>query len=424
VHYLRQAGIKALALSAYANAATRLEEGLAILGRLPETRSTLEQAIDLRLDLRSALILLANPERSLQVCDEAVRLAEKLGDSGRIGWTWAIKSGSLFTAFRRREAVTAAERACAVASETGNVPLWLRASCYLGVATVELGEFGRAEDALQQVISATIGAADRTHGTGNEHPAVVSRGFMAISLAMRGRFAEARRCSEDQLRVAESAGQPNLMVAACIHVGRVLSLNGDFHRAVEALVRGHSLAREWNLTMQVPGLTALLGCAHTWAGRGDTGLALLGKAMSELEPGKPAFLHVAVEMGEALAFLGRLEQALVCARHALGASREYGERPYEASALRLLGDIALAGDPGRLDSVAGAHYGDALTIAHAGGLRPLLAHCHLGLGKLYRRTGKGKEAHAHLTTATAMYLEMDMRFWLEKAEVELGPLHS
>jgi tetratricopeptide (TPR) repeat protein len=146
--------------------------------------------------------------------------------------------------------------------------------------------------------------------------------------------------------------------------------------------------------------------------------------MSELEPGKPAFLHVAVEMGEALAFLGRLEQALVCARHALGASREYGERPYEASALRLLGDIALAGNPGRLDSVAGAHYGDALTIAHAGGLRPLLAHCHLGLGKLYRRTGKGKEAHAHLTTATAMYREMDMRFWLEKAEVEPGPLQS
>ena len=420
VHYLRQAGIKALALSAYANAATSLEEGLAILGGLPETRSTLEQAIDLRLDLRTALILLANPERSLQVCDEAARLAEKLGDPGRIGWTWAIKSGSLFTAFRRREAVTAAERACAVASETGNVPLWLRASCYLGVASVELGEFGRADDALQQVVTATIGAADRTHVTGNEHPAVVSRGFLAISLAMRGRFAKARQCSEDQLRVAESAGQPNLMVAACIHVGRVLSLNGDFQRAVEILARGHSLAREWNLTMQVPGLTALLGCAHTWAGRGDTGLALLGKAMSELEPGKPAYLHVAVEMGEALAFLGRLGEALVCARHALSASREYSERPYEASALRVLGDIALAGDPGQLDSAAAAHYGDALAIADAGGLRPLLAHCHLGLGKLYRRTGNGAKAKEHLVTATTMYRGMGMNFWLEKADAELG----
>jgi class 3 adenylate cyclase/tetratricopeptide (TPR) repeat protein len=424
VHYLRQAGIKALALSAYANAATRLEAGLAILGRLPETRWTLEQAIDLRLDLRTALILLAEPERSLQVCDEAARLAEKLGDAGRIGWTWAIKSGSLFTAFRRREAITAAERACAVASETGNVPLKLQANCYLGVAAVELGEFGRADDALQEVVSATIRTADRTHLTGNERAAVTSLGFMAISLAMRGRFAEARRCSEDQLRIAESAGQPNLIVAACIHVGRVLSLNGDFHRAVEVLARGHRLACEWNLTMQVPGLTALLGCAHTSAGRSDAGWSLLEEAMSRLEPGKPAFLHVAVEMGEALAVLGRLEVALVCARHALSASREYGERPYEASALRVLGDIALAGDPGRLDSAAAAHYRDALTIADAGGLRPLLAHCHLGLGKLYRRAGERTKAEEHLSTATTMYREMGMAFWLEKAEAELTGAES
>jgi len=41
-----------------------------------------------------------------------------------------------------------------------------------------------------------------------------------------------------------------------------------------------------------------------------------------------------------------------------------------------------------------------------------------GLGKLYQRTGKPERAEEHLTTATAMYREMDMRFWLEKAEAE------
>ena len=48
-------------------------------------------------------------------------------------------------------------------------------------------------------------------------------------------------------------------------------------------------------------------------------------------------------------------------------------------------------------------------------MRPLVAHCHLGLGKLYRRTGKREQACEHLTTATTMYREMDMRFWLEQA---------
>ena len=52
------------------------------------------------------------------------------------------------------------------------------------------------------------------------------------------------------------------------------------------------------------------------------------------------------------------------------------------------------------------------------GMRPLVAHCHLGLGKLYRRTGKREQAQEHLTTATTMYREMDMRFWLEQAEAE------
>jgi hypothetical protein len=54
-------------------------------------------------------------------------------------------------------------------------------------------------------------------------------------------------------------------------------------------------------------------------------------------------------------------------------------------------------------------------------MRPLVAHCHLGLGKLYRRTGKSELAQEHLATATAMYREMDMRFWLEQAEVERQP---
>jgi hypothetical protein len=55
-------------------------------------------------------------------------------------------------------------------------------------------------------------------------------------------------------------------------------------------------------------------------------------------------------------------------------------------------------------------------------LQPRRAHCHLGLGTLYRRTGKRKQAEEHLTTATTMYREMDMRFWLEQAEVEMGGL--
>ena len=52
-------------------------------------------------------------------------------------------------------------------------------------------------------------------------------------------------------------------------------------------------------------------------------------------------------------------------------------------------------------------------------MRPLVAHCHLGLGKPYRRTGKHEPAWEHVTTATTLYREMGMTYWLEKAEAEL-----
>jgi hypothetical protein len=49
-------------------------------------------------------------------------------------------------------------------------------------------------------------------------------------------------------------------------------------------------------------------------------------------------------------------------------------------------------------------------------MRPLVAHCHLGLGKLYRRTGDRSKAQEHLTTATTMYREMGMGFYFTQAE--------
>jgi hypothetical protein len=62
-------------------------------------------------------------------------------------------------------------------------------------------------------------------------------------------------------------------------------------------------------------------------------------------------------------------------------------------------------------------------LAEPRGMRPLVAHCHhLGLGKLSRRTGKREQAQEHLTTATTMYREMDMRFWLERADAEMRKL--
>jgi tetratricopeptide (TPR) repeat protein len=115
---------------------------------------------------------------------------------------------------------------------------------------------------------------------------------------------------------------------------------------------------------------------------------------------------------------GRIDEANRHAREALALTHRLGARGSEAHALCLAGDVASTG--GAED--AEGYYREALALAGELGMRPLVAHCHLGLGKLDRRTGKRAQAQEHFTTATAMYREMDMRFWLDQAEAELRQL--
>jgi len=124
-------------------------------------------------------------------------------------------------------------------------------------------------------------------------------------------------------------------------------------------------------------------------------------------------------LGQAYLQLRRIEPALERARLALDLSRAQRERGHEAYAIELLGGIASYRESPN-EKVAQSYYCQAIALAKELGMRPLVAHCHLGLGKLYRRTGTREQAQEHLTTATTMYGEMGMTYWLEKAEAEMN----
>ena len=98
---------------------------------------------------------------------------------------------------------------------------------------------------------------------------------------------------------------------------------------------------------------------------------------------------------------------------------QHQERGNEAYALRLLGEIAAHRAPPDVDEAA-AHYRQALALAEELGMRPLQAHCHLGLGILYQRVGKREPARAALSTAIELLRAMEMTFWLPRAEAELA----
>ena len=130
--YGRQAGEKALTRSAHREAVEYCEQALGALSHLPETHETREQAIDLRLALRSALLPSGDFGRVLPYLREAEVLAEALDDPHRLGQVSGFLSIHFGNMGAYDHAITAAQRALALATATGEVVLHALANLNLG----------------------------------------------------------------------------------------------------------------------------------------------------------------------------------------------------------------------------------------------------------------------------------------------------
>src|SRR5262249_28193891 len=120
--YGRQAGTKAAEHSGYREARAYIEQALQALPHLPECRETLEQAIDLRLDLRQAFFALAALRSMFAPLHEAEVLAEALGDQRRLGYVSAALSHYFWAVGDQERALVAGQRALACAETLGDVP--------------------------------------------------------------------------------------------------------------------------------------------------------------------------------------------------------------------------------------------------------------------------------------------------------------
>jgi len=168
-------------------------------------------------------------------------------------------------------------------------------------------------------------------------------------------------------------------------------------------------------------MAVALGAAYTLRGRVADAVPLLTQALEQsVATGTVAFQALCgLSVGGAQLLAGRLEEAHTLAEQALVHAREHQERGNEAYALHLLGEVAAHRDPPESEQ-AEAHYRQALALAEELGMRPLVAHCHHGLGVLYRKLGRGAQARPELSAAIAMYRAMDMSFWLPQTEAALA----
>ena len=281
VAYLRHAGAKALARSANREAVGFFEQALAALQHLPETRETLEQAIDLRFDLRTALFPLGQFERIFDCLREAEGLARTLDDPRRLGQLSAYMCLNLSNTGHPTEALAFGQQAQAIAESLGDVPLQVTGNLYLGMACLVTGDFRRAEDVLLKVLQLLEGDLSRER-LGQAGP-VMARSLLTWVFADRGKFEEGIAHGQEGLRLAEALDHPYSLTYACWNLAYLHVNRGDLSHAVRLFERGLALSREWNLAVFSANNTAGLGYAYTLSGRIAEGIPLLEHALSASE---------------------------------------------------------------------------------------------------------------------------------------------
>jgi tetratricopeptide (TPR) repeat protein len=396
------------------------EQALSALPHLPEQHDTREQAIDLRLALRSALLPSGDSGRILAALGEAESLAAALEDPRRLGQVSLFLSDHFRYRGAHDQAIASGQRALALATTGGETVLHALANYYLGLAYQAQGDYHRAIDCLEQTMAFLEGAQRHERFGQLILPAVTSRANLAACYAELGAFAEGNALGDEGLRIAEAVAHPGSLMFASWGIGLLSLRQGDLPRALPPLERAVGICQDADLPIFFPRIAPALGAAYTLGGRIADAVSLLTRAMDQSVATERAYLEVLcrLPLGEAQVLAGRLVEAHALAEGALAHARAHQERGHQAYALHLLGDIAARREPPE-SAPAEAHYRQAIALADELGMRPLLAHCHLGLGTLDAKIGQREPARAELSAAIDLYRAMDMTFWLPQAEAAL-----
>jgi tetratricopeptide (TPR) repeat protein len=375
------------------------------------------QAIDLRLDLCASLLALREFDRTGGLLHQAEDLAQHLQDRQRLGRLSAYMARYLWATVNHERAVEVGQRACTIATELEDVALQAVANFTVAFAYHDLSVYGPAIEILRHNLALLEGDLTRERLGESYLPSVQSRVALAWCLGWQGEFPEAAALIQEATRIAEAVDHPGSVAHALQGGGLLYLLKGDLDEAIPRLEG--SLA----MTKANPSPASLSFLAHAYALAGRVAEALLLFAQSLERAAAIKFLPCNSLWigwwGEAALLAGRLEDAMQHATRALEIARAQKEQGYEAYAWRLLGSIAVHHHPTDAEP-AEAHYCQAITLAEVLGMRPLQAHCHLGLGTLYDKIDRQEQARAELSAAIALYRAMDMTFWLPQAEAALA----
>jgi class 3 adenylate cyclase/tetratricopeptide (TPR) repeat protein len=406
VRYLRSAAARAVRRGASRIAVEHLENALVAAGHLsPEERPSVE--VDLRIELRHALTPLGQVQRILEHLRAAEILADSMGDRLRLGRVVSFTANCLVNQARYAETLTAGARALGIAQELQDQAMEIATRIYMARARLGRGE---CREAIE-IIGTLSGIPDDDFLGLPMLPATAVRTVLAAALAETGDFEGAAAHASEGAHRAALSRQPDSMVWGNWSCGRVALLRGLTEEALHFFESLRDLCRAHDLDAYTSRALAGVGCAKARLGFVRESLELLENAVAL----DAASTHTTTRsfalnaLAEALFLASEKERALDIAKQALQFTREHEERGAEAHACFLLGLLHSM----RVSEfeAAGAYLQSAASIAAQFGLRPLLAHCELGLAELHRKQGDAGKAREHLERGRGILGALGIRQW-------------
>jgi len=422
VSYLRQAATKATKRFANIESVGFLDQALKALAGLKDDRKKIEEAIDIRLELRNALFLLGRFDRLYAYLREAESLAEASGDRQRLGRILNFLVSYFGLTGKHDQAIAHGRRA--LSSNRDSAELNSVTYYYLGQAHHHMGDYDESISMLKRTLSLVGEGSDKYEHFGT--PSIISvicRVWLVQSFAEIGAFRDGMAHARDAIQIAEEAGQAYCLAYGFCSLGFLLLLKGEFEQAVPVLEKARQICEKSEIKVLMTHIDAHLGCAYAFLGRTEEALRHLENSEEQSDLiGRKAGRSLRVSWhGQARLLSGKIDEAKKCAARARALAKETKERGYEAWALKLLGDIAARGESPEAETPEHC-YKRAMQLASELGMRPLESHCHLGLGNWYAQTGNKDRAITDFTTAIELYTAMDMPFWLGRTQASVKEL--
>jgi tetratricopeptide (TPR) repeat protein len=409
--YSLKAGQRANHRSAHQAATVFLRHALDAVAHLPPEPQAINQAIEIRLGLRVALVATGDLDQVRHYLQEAEALARSIDDERQVMPIVISRSIILNNLGDLNEALEAGLNGHALAERYANEACLISAGFALGQAYWNRGDFPKAEQVLSQTIDnhARDWRSTRAGTTGTT--LLMCLVSLSHTFSLTGTFDQAFTRGREALEMAMETARPYDLSYAHAAQGLAHLTVGNLENAIRHLEEALHIARDYQIMLLVPHAARYLGRAYALIGRLAEAETLLVGAVEQTRSQSLSALRgwCSTILGFTRALGGAHGEAELLLGNALDFAHRQGYRPLEVHALRLLGVIdAMAGRHAASEQSGDYYFRNAITLADQIGMGPELAHCHHGYGDLLADKGCPAEARTELAIALDLYGSMGM----------------